>query len=77
MKHVSIHEAKTHLSKLLVQVSLGEEIIISKSGKPVAKLIPLHEIKTKRKPGLDVGKGHISDDFDEPLPEKMIKSFYK
>jgi prevent-host-death family protein len=61
----NIHEAKTHLSKLLARVAAGEEIVIGKAGKPVAKLVPYNEpTPPKRKPGSWKGKVWISPDFD-------------
>jgi len=74
---VNIHEAKTHFSKLIIQASHGEEIIIARAGKPVAKLVPLKARKSPRKPGS--AKGHItmSDNFNAPLPDDILDSFYK
>lgn len=66
---VNIHEAKTHFSKLLARVEAGEEIIIAKAGKPVAKLRPISHAPPPRVPGRDRGKIIIHDDFDDPLPE--------
>ena len=66
---VNIHEAKTHLSKLLERVMSGEIIIIAKSGKPIAQLVPLASAPEKRTPGIDNGKVIIASDFDGPLPE--------
>jgi prevent-host-death family protein len=66
---VNIHEAKTHLSKLLERVINGEEIIIAKAGKPVARLTPVITSVKKRSPGGDQGKVIIKPDFDESLPE--------
>ena len=68
-KVVNIHEAKTHLSKLLQRVMSGERIIIAKAGKPVAVLSPIVEPTPRRKPGMDTGKVVIAQDFDAPLPE--------
>lgn len=74
---VNIHEAKTHLSRLLTRVDSGEEVIIAKAGKPVARIIPLKQKNKKRIPG--TAKGHIiiKDDFFAPLPEDIIKAFEK
>lgn len=72
---VNIHYAKTHLSRLLAQVTAGEEIVISKSGKPVARLVPLAQSGADRPLGLDQGKGWIADDFDAPLPEDLLADF--
>ncbi len=66
---VNVHEAKTHLSKLLERVMNGEEIIIAKAGKPVAVLAPLTEAPAQRIPGIDAGKVVIEPDFDAPLEE--------
>lgn len=74
---VNIHEAKTNLSKLLTRVKEGEEIIIAKAGKPVARLVPVAERPAKRIPGSAKGRVCISPDFDAPLPESFLKSFEK
>ena len=66
----NIHEAKTHFSKLLERVLNGEEVIIAKAGKPVARLLPfMPEDISPRIPGIDKGKVIIMPDFDDPLPE--------
>jgi prevent-host-death family protein len=72
---VNIHEAKTQLSKLIVKVASGEEIIIAKSGNPVARLIRYTEKKSVRKPGSAKGLITIHDDFDDPLPEEILRDF--
>jgi prevent-host-death family protein len=66
---VNIHEAKTHLSRLLRRVEAGEEITIARAGKPVAKLTPARERPPNRVPGMDKGKVIIHADFDDPIPE--------
>lgn len=66
---VNIHEAKTHLSRLLERVQAGEEITIAKAGKPIAILRPVHARPPDRVPGLDKGLVVIHDDFDDPIPE--------
>lgn len=68
-KTVNIHEAKTHLSRLVQRVMSGERIIISKAGKPVAVLAPIEAQPSPRLPGNDAGKVVIAADFDAPLPE--------
>jgi len=75
MKAFNIHEAKTQLSRLVERAAVGEEIIIAKAGKPMAKLGPLAKTKGVR---LGVLKGAIwiSDDFDAPLPDDLIESLY-
>jgi prevent-host-death family protein len=66
---VNIHQAKTHLSKLLERVANGEEIIIAKAGKPVAVLSPIHTSHACRVPGNDAGLVILTPAFEEPLPE--------
>ena len=69
----NVHEAKTHLSRVLERVVAGEEVIIAKAGKPVAKLVPLRE--GRRRPGRLKGKVRMGPDFDEPLPESLQQTF--
>jgi len=69
----NVHDAKTHLSRLLDRVAQGEEIIIAKSGRPVAKLVRLSA--EPRRPGRLKGRIRIGPDFDEPLPEKILAAF--
>lgn len=75
MKMMNIHEAKTHLSQYVELAFIGEEIIICKAGKPMAKLIRYEESEQPRKPGYWEGKVIISDDFDE-LPDFIAKPFH-
>jgi prevent-host-death family protein len=75
MSVVNVHEAKTHLSRLLERVSAGEEIVIAKAGRPVAKLIPYDESEEPRKMGAWKGRVWMADDFDE-LPPDLLASFY-
>jgi prevent-host-death family protein len=72
---VNIHEAKTHLSKLLHQVMSGEEVIIAKSGVAIARIVPIKAKRTKRSLGGAKGKIWISADFDAPLDEDVLASF--
>ena len=74
---VNINEAKTHLSKLLARVRNGEEVIISKAGKPIAKIVPLADKPKKRIPGSAKGKVVIEKNFDAPLPKHILKAFEK
>ena len=71
MKTVSVHEAKTHLSRLLEKVAAGEEVIISKGGKPVARVIAIASERAKVVLGSDRGKVRIAPDFDE-IPEDLL-----
>jgi prevent-host-death family protein len=66
---VNIHDAKTHLSRLIERVLAGEEITIAKAGKPVARLSAIIERPKRRIPGMDKGKVIIHPNFDDPLPE--------
>jgi len=72
---VNVHEAKTNFSKLLARVGLGEEVIIAKAGKPVARLMPFAEKARPRTPGSASGKLVVMADFDAPLPESVLASF--
>ncbi len=69
MIQVNIHEAKTHLSRLVAKVVAGEEIIIAKGNKPVVKLVKFTTFKQARKLGSAKGKIHLAPDFDEPLDD--------
>ena len=71
----NVHEAKTHLSRLLERVVAGEEIVIARAGKPVARLAPLKAEGQPRRPGALAGKIWIADDFDEPLPGTTAAAF--
>ncbi len=75
MKIVNIHQAKTTLSQLLESAIAGEEVIISKAGKPLARLIPYRSEKKPRIPGYWNGKVKMADDFDEPLPPEILAGF--
>jgi prevent-host-death family protein len=75
MRMVNIHAAKTHLSRLVNEVAAGEEIVIARAGKPVARLLPFQPRREPRRPGLLKGKIWIADDFDDPLPEEIMASF--
>jgi prevent-host-death family protein len=74
---VNIHEAKTQLSNLLAQVEAGEEIVIAKAGKPIARLVPFSGTTRMRILGSERGKVEISKDFDAPLPQEILDLFYK
>jgi prevent-host-death family protein len=74
---VNIHQAKTHLSRLLERVALGEEVIIAKAGKPVAKLVPLAREGKIRSLGSAKGQFTVPDDFNDPLPKEIEDSFWE
>ena len=75
MTTVNIHQAKTHLSRLLAEVARGEEVIISRAGTPVARLTPYTAAQPRRRLGRDRGLFEVPDDFDAPLPDDVIESF--
>ena len=68
MKIVNVHEAKTHLSRLIERAHVGEEIIIAKSGEPYARLVPLSGRQPKREPGTLKGRVEVTDSFFEAIP---------
>jgi prevent-host-death family protein len=72
MRVVNTHEAKTHLSRLLDEVAAGEEIVIARAGKPIARLAPLHAEPRPKRLGLLRGKLVVPNDFDAPLPEEVL-----
>ena len=75
---VNIHEAKTHFSKLVERVRAGEEIVIAKAGKPVAKLVPFVEKKEPRKLGGWKGKAWLAPDWDsDEVNEEIARRFYE
>ena len=71
----NLYEAKSSLSRLVDRAAAGEEIIIAKSGKPLALLGPLRKRVAQRQPGGWEGRVTITDDFDEPLPPEILSSF--
>jgi len=75
MKTYNVHAAKTHLSRLIEEAAAGEEVVIARAGKPVARLLPFEERAEPRRPGLMKGKIWIADDFDDPLPEEIMAAF--
>lgn len=74
MATVNVHEAKTHLSKLLDRAAAGEQIVIARAGKPVAMLGPI--TSPVREPGLLKGRVRLGDDFDDPLSAEELEQFY-
>jgi len=69
MSEINVHQAKTHFSRLLARVQAGEEIVISKAGKPVARLVPWDREQKNRVPGLDRGLVKTPEDFNSLPPE--------
>jgi prevent-host-death family protein len=75
MSIVTIHHAKTNLSRLIKKAAEGEEVIIARGSKPVAKLIAIGEVKGKRQPGSMKGKLTIGPEFFEPLPDEELTAW--
>jgi prevent-host-death family protein len=73
MRPVNIHEAKTHFSRLIERVERGEEVVIARGGKPVARLVPLDG--RPRDLGRMRGRIRVADDFDAPLPPEVLAGF--
>lgn len=73
-KSVGVHEAKTHLSRLLDQAAAGEEIAITRRGEEVARLVPGRHSRARRF-GVDRGRFVVPDDFDAPLPDDVLAAF--
>ena len=73
-KSVGVHEAKTHLSRLLDSVVAGEEVVITRRGEEVASLVPVRR-EPKRRFGMDRGRFVVPDDFDDPLPDDLLDAF--
>lgn len=74
VSEVNVHEAKTHLSRLLRRVAAGEEIVIARAGVPVARLVPVSD-RAKRVFGIDRGRFQVPKDFDAPLSEEILRDF--
>jgi prevent-host-death family protein len=77
-KPVNVHDAKTNLSVLLARVECGDEVVIARAGKPIARLVPIKRTRKKRpdrRPGQLKGKIWIGPDFDDPLPEDILAAF--
>ena len=72
---INIHDAKTHLSRLVEQAAQGKEIVIAKAGKPMARLVPLENAPRPKKFGLLEGRFKVPDDFDAPLDAKVLALF--
>jgi prevent-host-death family protein len=73
-KSVGVHEAKTHLSRLLEDVAAGEEVVITRRGEAVATLVPVQSGAARRF-GIDAGRFVVREDFDAPLPDEVLDAF--
>lgn len=72
---VNVHEAKTQLSRLLLRIDQGEEVIIARAGKPVARLVPFAARPARRMAGSARGQVWIAPDFNAPLPDEVLAAF--
>ena len=75
METINVHAAKTQLSRLLDAAAAGEEVVIAKAGRPVARLVPIGQAKPRRRLGTLAGQFQVPDDFDAPLPEEVLAGF--
>lgn len=75
MSSINIHEAKTHLSRIVEEVAGGKEVLIAKAGKPMARLCPLEPPRAEIRFGVLKGKIRIGKDFDAPLPDEVLRDF--
>ena len=74
-KTVNVHEAKTHLSRLLARVERGDEIVIARAGRPIARLLAFEPAAERPRFGLDEGRFQVPDDFNAPLPDDVLADF--
>ena len=75
MRTVNVHEAKTHLSRLLEEVEAGQEVLIARAGRPVARLLPLAPQRSPRRLGILAGRYAVPEDWDAFLPLEVIADF--
>jgi prevent-host-death family protein len=75
MDTVNLYEAKTNLSQLVERAARGEEIVIAKAGRPLARLVPLAKRTVPRPLGLLAGEVEVGTDFDDPLPDEFMQAF--
>jgi prevent-host-death family protein len=72
---INIHQAKTHLSRIVEDVAAGQEVVIAKAGRPIARLVPLESAVPRKRLGLLKGAFAVPDDFDAPLPDDVLDAF--
>ncbi len=75
MDPINVYQAKTKLSELIDRAAAGEEIVIARHGRPIARLVAYEPPPRKRKLGVLAGKLHVPDDFDDPLPDDVLDAF--
>lgn len=74
VKTYNVHEAKTNFSRILARVQAGEEVTIARAGQPIARIVPLRTARL-RTPDLEKARIWVADDFDAPLPDKLLDAF--
>jgi prevent-host-death family protein len=72
---INVHDAKTHLSRILEDVAAGAEVVIAKAGKPVARLVPIESTQKPKQLGLLKGRIRVAEDFNAPLPSERLAEF--
>jgi prevent-host-death family protein len=77
MATVSVYNARAEFSRLIERALTGEEIVITRRGKPAVRLVPVEEPRSRRKPGALKGKLELPDSFFDPLPDDIIEAFYQ
>jgi prevent-host-death family protein len=75
MQIINVHAARTQLPRLLDAVTAGEEVVIARAGKPVAKLVPIQVAQSRRQLGTMAEEFKVPDDFDDPLPDDIVADF--
>jgi prevent-host-death family protein len=75
MDTINLYEAKTNLSSLVERAAAGEEIVIAKAGRPLARLVPLAKRVKPRELGVLAGQVSIADNFDDPLSDDLLRAF--
>ncbi len=75
MEAINVYQAKTHLSRLIDRAEAGEEILITRHGRPVARLVPAHGRSQPRTLARLKGRIRVGRDFDAPLPADMLEAF--
>ena len=73
----SVHEAKTHFTRLVARVLAGEDVVVAKNGKPLVRITAFSTHKGERKPGLSTGSATVSEGFDESLSPEILQEFEK
>lgn len=76
MATISVYNARAEFSRLIERALAGEEIVITRRGKPVVRLVPVEEARQPRKPGALKGLFEVTDEFFEPLPDDILEAFY-